>query len=244
MDADLARLATLVAHEMRTPLSVVSGYMKMLAGERQGPLTEAQRRSVDGATRASQQLTTLAADLSLLAKIARAEVSSNRTTVAIGPLLDDIAAAHTPLDDHPVRVEADPSGAFASSDAGGVQKDAAGVGTQAGAGGVLAHADAGHLRRVLTVLLAAVVRGAPDEATLRIASRRRDAVVAIGIAPAAIIDELLAADPEALEALDESAGGLGVGLPLARALVALDQGSIRTRSTPQGLGILITLPGA
>jgi signal transduction histidine kinase len=242
MDADLARLATLVAHEMRTPLSVVSGYMKMLAGERQGPLTEAQRRSVEGATRASQLLTTLAADLSLLAKIARGEVSSNRTTVAIGPLLDDVAAAHTPVDDHPVRVEsAAPSGDAAPSAA---RTPTEGAGAALGSGAVVVQADASHLRRVLTVLLAAVVRGAPDEATVRLAARQRDAVVAIVLAPAAAIEGLLDADPDSLEALDESVGGLGVGLPLARALVALDQGGIRTRSTPQGLGILITLPAA
>lgn len=219
MDADLARLATLVAHEMRTPLSVVSGYMKMLAGERQGPLTEAQRRSVEGASRASQQLTTLAADLSLLAKIARGEVASNRTAVAVGSLLAELAAAHTPVDDHPVRVEAE-------------------------ATDLSIDADATHLRRVLAVLLAAVVRGAPDDATVLLAARRRDAAISIALAPATTMDALLAADPDSLDAPDESTGGLGVGLPLARALLALDRGAIRARATPQGLGMLVTIPAA
>jgi len=222
MDADLARLATLVAHEMRTPLSVVSGYMKMLAGERQGPLTEAQRRSVDGATRASQQLTTLAADLSLLAKIARGEVASNRTPVALEPLLTEVAATHVSSDDHPVRAES------------------AGTGPEA----ISINVDAANLRRVLTTLLAAAVRSAPDEATLRLAARRLGAVIAIAIAPAEVADALLDADPESLDAVDESAGGLGVGLPLAGALVALDRGSIRARKSPQGLGIRLTLPAA
>lgn len=219
MDADLARLATLVAHEMRTPLSVVSGYMKMLAGERQGPLTEAQRRSVDGATRASQQLTILAADLSLLAKIARGEVASNRTSVAIAPLLTEVAATHVSSDDHPVRVEADL-----------VE--------------VVVQADAANLRRVLTTLLAAAVRSAPDDATLRLAARRFDTVIAIAIAPVAVVEELIDADPDSLDKVDESTGGLGVGLPLAGALLTLDRGSIRVRTSPQGLGIRLTLPAA
>jgi signal transduction histidine kinase len=228
-DADLARLATLVAHEMRTPLSVVSGYMKMLAGERQGPLTEAQRRSVEGATRASQQLTTLAADLSLLARIVRGEVSANRSPVALQPLLADLAAGHTPHDEHPVQVEAvsaaDPAALTVS-------------------------VDAANLRRALAVLLAAAVRSAPDEATLRITARRRTdggatataTSTIIAIAPADAIEALLEADPETLATPDESTGGLGVGLPLARWLVGLDGGTMRAQKTPHGLGILVLLP--
>jgi signal transduction histidine kinase len=223
--ADLARLATLVAHEMRTPLSVVSGYMKMLAGERQGPLTEAQRRSVAGADRACQQLIALAADMSWLGRIGRGEVSPNPTPVALNSLLAELAAAHTPIDEHPVYVES-------------------GAGTAADAATLTIEADAVNLRRVLTSLLAAVVRGAPDEATVRLLARRGNSgAVAVAVAPIALIDELLAADPETLDAVDEATGGLGVGLPLARRLLALEGGAIRARATPQGLGILVTLPG-
>jgi K+-sensing histidine kinase KdpD len=109
---------------------------------------------------------------------------------------------------------------------------------------VSVNADAANLRRALAVLVAAAVRSAPDEATLRLAARRRDAAVVIAVAPAPIIEALLAADPDTLDALDESAGGLGVGLPLTRSLLALDGGSVRARTTPQGLGILIALPAA
>ncbi len=221
-EAELARLVTLVAHEMRTPLSVVSGYLKLLANERQGPLNEAQHRSVQGAERACQQLIALAADLTWLARVARGEVAPNRTRVPLGRLLDEVAHAHRLHDERPVAVDASPNA-------------------------VTIHADASHLQRALTSMLAAVARAAPDQATIQIVSHRREdgarSAVAIAIAPSALIDDLFnGGDANTLEPLNESAGGLGVGLPLARRLVALEGGEILARATPQGLGLLLTLP--
>jgi signal transduction histidine kinase len=219
-DAELARLVTLVAHELRTPLSVVSGYVKMLTSERQGPLTDAQRRSLAGADRACQQLMTIAADMSALARIARGEIAPNRTPVALERLLADIQAAHRSPDEHPVTVEAI------------VETKPFTIST-----------DENHLRRALTSILAAAVKAAPDHATVRIVAARREAI-AIACGPDVLIDDLLAAmaDPQALDPLNESLGGLGVGLPLARRLIELEGGRIGSRTTPDGLGLLLTLP--
>ena len=35
------------AHEIRNPISVILGYVRMLASERLGPLTDAQRKAVE-----------------------------------------------------------------------------------------------------------------------------------------------------------------------------------------------------
>ncbi len=245
-EAELARLVSLVAHEIRTPLSVVSGYVKMLGSERQGPLNEAQRRSVAGADRACQQLMALAGDLSWLARIERGEVSPNRVPVSLERLLGEIAAAHTPHEEHPVTVEAGGAGgAGAPGDA-----DAMNGAGERGAGALIVTADAVHLRRALTSMLAAVVRGAPDHATVQIIGRRDPggpngaarAALAIALAPVSLVDDLLDADTSTLDPLNEGLGGLGVGLPLARRLVALDGGAIHGRATPEGLGLVLTLP--
>ena len=53
---DLLRLLTLTAHELRTPLSVAAGYLKMLTSERLGPLTDAQRKAVTAAAKSCEQL--------------------------------------------------------------------------------------------------------------------------------------------------------------------------------------------
>jgi signal transduction histidine kinase len=220
-DAELARLVTLVAHELRTPLSVVSGYVKMLTSERQGPLTDAQRRSLAGADRACQQLMTIAADMSWLARITRGEIAPNRTPVALERLLAEIQAAHQSPDEHPVTVEAI-------------------VETKP----LTINSDANHLRRALTSILAAAVKAAPDHATVRIVGAKRD-MIAIACGPETLIEDLLAAiaHPQTLDPVNESLGGLGVGLPLARRLMALEGGTIGTRATPGGLGLLLTLPG-
>jgi signal transduction histidine kinase len=218
-EAELARLVSLVAHEIRTPLSVVSGYVKMLGGERQGPLNEAQRRSVAGADRACQQLTALATDLSWMARIERGEVAPNRVPISLDTLLGEVAATHTPHDEHPVTVEAVREG-------------------DGDAPGATLTADAVHLRRALTSMLAAVVRGAPDHATVQIIGRP----TRIALAPVSVIDDLLDAETSTLDPLNEGLGGLGVGLPLARRLVALEGGAILGRATPDGLGLVLTLP--
>jgi signal transduction histidine kinase len=225
--SELARLVSLVAHELRTPLSVVSGYLKMLASERQGSLTDGQRRAVAGAGRACEQLTALAADMSWLGRIERGEVSPNRAPVPLAPLLREVTGAYTPHEDHPVTIET-------------VSRDARNQGDD-----LTVVADAIHLRRALNTMLAAVVRAAPDHAAVQIAARRHDdrepPVLVIALAPAPQLDDLLGADTDTLEPPNESQGGLGVGLPLARRLMALDGGAIYARPHASGLGLLLTL---
>jgi signal transduction histidine kinase len=232
-ESELSRLITLVAHELRTPLSVVSGYLKMLASERGGSLTDAQRRAVSGADRACVQLTTLANEVSWLGKLERGEVAPNRAPLPLAPLLREIAGGHTPHDEHPVNVEAVDG---------------------PGSGELTITADAIHLRRALNAMLSAVVRAAPDHATVQIASVTRPrepratgggpALLVIAIAPVSQIDSLLAADLATLDAPNESQGGLGVSLPLVRRLMALDHGSIHVRKTDGSFSMVLTLANA
>jgi K+-sensing histidine kinase KdpD len=219
-EPELARLISLVAHELRTPLSVVSGYLKMLASERTGALTDPQRRAIAGADRACQHLTALASDMSWMGRIERGEVSASRAPLPLAALLREMAATHTPHDEHPVLVEAVVPDDFTIT------------------------ADASHLRRALTTMLAAVVRAAPDHATVQIASARRAPLLLIAMAPAPGVDTLLALDIDTLEPPDESQGGLGVGLPLARRLMALDGGSLHARKSENALALLLALPHA
>ncbi len=58
------------------------------------------------------------------------------------------------------------------------------------------------------------------------------------------IDSLLAADPATLDAPNESQGGMGVGLPLVRRLMALDHGTIHARKTDGSFSMLLTLSNA
>src|SRR5690554_5463999 len=83
----LLRLLTLVAHELRSPLTVSSGYLKMLQSDRLGPLTEAQQKAVAASLRASDQLMSLASDLSFLARLHRGEAALARTLLTASELI-------------------------------------------------------------------------------------------------------------------------------------------------------------
>lgn len=52
-----------LSHELRTPLAVISGYSKLLLSEREGELSDAQRRYLDESRKSCQQLNEFVADL-------------------------------------------------------------------------------------------------------------------------------------------------------------------------------------
>jgi signal transduction histidine kinase len=232
--SDLARLLSLIAHELRTPLSVTSGYVKMLASERPGPLTEAQRHALGGAGRSCAHLTTVAADLSLLGRLERGEVSPQPVALDLEALAKAVVEAYVVHPDHPVT-----------------------VGLTDGASAPLTlQADPEHLKRTLSALLAAVVRAAPDDGAVRIGWKALTASngwsgvagmddgprVLIGLALTDRLDTLLEAEASSLEPLDELQAGLGMALPVVRRLMGLEGGTIRSARESQSLGLRLTLP--
>lgn len=233
--SDLARLLSLIAHELRTPLSVTSGYVKMLASERPGPLTDAQKHALGGAGRSCAHLTTVAGDLSLLGRLERGEIAPQPAVIDLEALAREVAEGHVVHPDHPVTVSLT-SGASASP--------------------LTLQADRDHLRRALTALLAAVVRAAPDDGAVRIGWKTVTAAngwsgvagmddgprVLIGMALADRLEDLLQADAFTLEPLDELQAGLGMALPVVRRLMGLEGGTIQAARESQALGVRLTLP--
>jgi signal transduction histidine kinase len=233
--SDLARLLSLIAHELRTPLSVTSGYVKMLASERPGPLNEAQKHALGGAGRSCAHLTTVATDLSLLGRLERGEVSPQPAAIDLAALVQEVVEGFVVHPDHPVTVTL----------TGGTT-----------APPLTLQADREHLRRTLTALLAAVVRAAPDDGAVRIgwkpvtASNGWSGVagmddgprVQIGMALGDRLEDLLQADGSSLEPLDELQAGLGMALPVVRRLMGLEGGTIQSMRDSQAVGLRLTLP--
>lgn len=232
--SDLARLLSLIAHELRTPLSVTSGYVKMLASERPGPLNDAQKHALGGAGRSCAHLTTVATDLSLLGRLERGEVSPQLVAIDLEAVAKEVVEAYVVHPDHPVTVSL----------------------TDGAAAPLTLQADPDHLKRALSALLAAVVRAAPDDGTVRIGWKALTASngwsgvaglddgprVLIGMALAERLDDLLLADASSLEPLDELQAGLGMALPVVRRLMGLEGGTILSARESQALGVRLTLP--
>jgi signal transduction histidine kinase len=232
--SDLARLLSLIAHELRTPLSVTSGYVKMLASERPGPLTDAQKHALGGAGRSCAHLTTVATDLSLLGRLERGEISPQPAAIDLERLAKEVVEGYVVHPDHPVSVSL----------------------TDGANAPLTLQADPEHLRRALAALLAAVVRAAPDDGAVQIgwktltASNGWSGVAGmddgpralIGLALADRLDDLLKADASSLGPLDELQAGLGMALPVVRRLMGLEGGTIRSARESQSLGLRLTLP--
>lgn len=217
-----------LAHEMRTPLSVAQGYARMLESGRYGDLTSDQARAVSATARCCQQLSGLADQLSLLGKIERGEIAlaggGGTAPVPLDPLLAALAAAHTPLVDHPVHVSHTPS---ASPDGPAVRSDAT------------------LLRRALATLIEAVVRTAPDDSTVVLTTDARPGaggMLAVAIAPAARVDALFAAADEALAPLNDFEPGLGLGLAIARRVIAAGGGRAGAHRVDGVLAVRLLFP--
>ena len=78
---ETADLLSLAVHEFRTPVTVVAGYLRMLAKAQAGPLAERQLALILEAEKSCARLTALVAELSDLASLrARPPHSRVRTS--------------------------------------------------------------------------------------------------------------------------------------------------------------------
>ncbi len=87
------QLISLAVHELRTPASVVGGYLRMLQRDSDPPLGERQRKMIDEAAKSCGRLVELVAELSDIGKL-----DAGLTTIAQEPLdffslVDDVAGA-------------------------------------------------------------------------------------------------------------------------------------------------------
>lgn len=90
MDTAKAEFVASVIHELRTPMTSISGYAELLGDD--GNLSEVQRRSVDVIGRNCRRLEALADDLLTLASFEPGAYASQRVDVDYGPLVAAVLA--------------------------------------------------------------------------------------------------------------------------------------------------------
>ena len=83
---------SLAVHELRTPVTVVCGYIRMLLKEHGGPLTDAQKKMLHEAERSCERITGLVAEMSELGKLESRELAVARQEVDFAALLRDVAS--------------------------------------------------------------------------------------------------------------------------------------------------------
>ena len=98
-DEQLARLLSLISHEIRAPVGVMRGYLRLL--EQQAGLTDPQRTAVAAGLRAGDRAEEILGQISALARLERGEGQPSLKPVPVGPLLNAVAAS-VPLPADPV----------------------------------------------------------------------------------------------------------------------------------------------
>jgi two-component system, cell cycle sensor histidine kinase PleC len=199
------RALSLAVHELRTPVTVVAGYLRMLLKEQAGPLSEKQRKMLEEAERSCGRIGALVAEMSDLGKLESKELALARQPFDLAKLLAELA-----------------SGMHEGGDRG-VSLQVRGVEQPLGVLG-----DRTRLAAALQALLHASLRerGEPGVIVAKVSKSRSGPPSAI----IAIADESLVGTLEDAAAtgspFDEWRGGLGLALPVARRVVEAHGGAL------------------
>jgi len=206
VDPKWPKLLSLTVHEFRSPLTVVSGYIRMLLKERAGPVPEQQRRLLEEAEKSCARLSALLGDVSELSQLESGTAPFNRSTVDLRALIAEVIAALPGLRDRSVAVDLE---------AGSVE-------------GV--HGDAVRLKAAFTSILVALRRElvTGDRLCVRVEPRVEEerAFLRITIGEAPRIDALKTVDTSDLSTFDEWRGGNGLSLANARRIIEAHGGRI------------------
>jgi signal transduction histidine kinase len=218
----LSRFIRDASHEFRTPLTVVNTSLYLLDRQTEPAQQRAQRDKIAAQV---ERLNALIDDMLTMSKLDEGE-SFALTAIAINPLLAGIIEAGCSKQDKPVTVVT-----TLDADLPPVRGDAV------------------QLHRAFTNLFCNAVRFSVSGGTVEVSTAQRDGMVVVtlhdtgvGIDPAdhdRIFERFFRADDE------HTTTGIGLGLPIARAIIEAHGGVIEVESTPgKGSTFVIQLPAS
>ena len=223
VSAQRRRMTADIAHDLRTPLTVLSGYLEALRNEELKPTPERFEMLYQEASHLSR----LVDDLRVLALADSGELSLNRSLVEVEPLLRRVAQSFQD------------------------QADKAGVAMHVEATGLLnpVPLDADRIIQVLTNLVGNALRYTPPagKITLRVLGEKNQIVIEVqdtgfGISPEDI-PHLFNRFYRADESRQREQGESGLGLAIVKSLVEAHEGTVSVSSKEgEGSRFIITLP--
>ncbi len=222
----LAKLLSLGVHEFRTPVSVVSGYLRMILRHFGDNLTEQQRKLLQDAEKSCGNLTLLIGEMSDLAQIEDGRIGLRRDPIPLFALLKQVAdGVH----------EAQDRGVVLSVRDEGLEAVVTG--------------DREKLRSALTSLLTAALRERSEPGALVAACARvrgpegESAVIAIADGSDAERLATLTGDTQTGDTFDQYRGGMGFKLAIAARIVEALGGRVSSPVAARGrLSIVLSLP--
>jgi K+-sensing histidine kinase KdpD len=212
----LPRVVSLAVHELRTPVTVVAGYLRMLLREQAGPLNDKQRKMLEEAERSCARLGAVIAEMSELGKLEANELGLARMSFDLAALVAE-AAAGVHDEDRGVRVE--------------IRGTAAPAGQgQLDTGRVMVTGDRARIGAAIRALVHAAVRERIEPGVLVAECNIVDRWGVVAIGDEALLPTLTrdagAAAGTAPSGFDEWRGGMGLALPVACRVLAAHGGNV------------------
>jgi len=217
------RALSLAVHELRTPVTVATGYLRMLLREQGGPITDRQRQMLEEAERSCGRINALITELSELGKLTAGEISPPTVTFNLAALVAEVASNMHEGEDRGIHVEVrapEP---------------------------VVVAGDRARLGAALRALVHAALReraepgGVVVQCSTVADGDRPWAVVTVGddaLTPALIHPAHTSAPPP----FDEWRGGLGLALPVGRRVIEAHGGAVWSAPGNPRAGSALRLP--
>lgn len=206
-------LLSLAVHELRAPVSVMSGFLRMVLTQRFGGLTEQQLKALQEVEKSVARFAGLLEELSELSQLRGGSPSFSTGVVELRHLIEAGIAELEPFEDgRNVTVT---------------------FRNQAPGGKVIG--DAARLKRACRALLVALRRELPANSALTVSLRRTDrdgrSMLQVTVASADRVDGIEALPQAQLQTLPPSdqgefRGGIGFILPIARRIVEAHKGQL------------------
>lgn len=205
---------SLAVHELRTPLSVVGGYLRMILRDANAPLTERQRKMIEEAEKSCGRLVGIVSELSEVAKLDGGSIQLARQPIDVFNLIAQVAVLVHEAKDRDVRLE-----------------------VRGAADGATITGDAARLRVAFDAIFRAILREKPGQVTV-VADRRIEMIDGRQYAVLVIAEDesVQAAYGSPVGMFNEKRGGLGLALPLARRVIEGHGGRIWSPATAGGPG--------
>jgi two-component system, OmpR family, sensor kinase len=221
-EEQLRRFIADASHELRTPLASIRGYAQLSQAEG-GPMTPTQERSFDRISAESERMASLVDDLLLLARLDAGQQLREETVDLTLLVIDAVSDAHAAGPDHEWLIDVSPEQITVSG-------------------------DENRLRQVVANLLRNARTHTPAGTVVRTSLMvdGTEAVIAVrdngpGI-DAAVQDRLFERFARGDQSRNRDAGSTGLGLSIAQAIIAANNGTIEVASVPGDTVFTIRLP--
>jgi K+-sensing histidine kinase KdpD len=218
IDPRWPELLSVMVHDVRTPITVVAGYVDMLLKERFGPLTDKQRHILHEVQKSCARVSGLLKEGSELTSIERKTTTVHRQQSDLRQVLRTAIDQLPPLPDRDVHVD-----------------------LQTGSGDSWFPADAPRLANAFTALIAGLRREVVQSDHLVVRERRTGNGFEIRIGDEETLALLDGVSIDDLPVFNEWRGGVGMSLAVARRILNAHGGHVAAPPDERKTGALVVL---